>query len=135
MPERWLRLKDAFEGARALALDARAAYLAEVCNGDEALRHEVELLLAHSDQAASFLETPAMPFDDSFMARSLEGQCIGPYQVSALIGTGGMGEVVQATDAQLGRAVAIPRMRQVSEHACGRGGRAAAEIRAPQRHR
>src|SRR5688572_8045916 len=43
--EAWPRLKEAFEGARALAVDARLAYLAEVCKGDEALRHEVELLL------------------------------------------------------------------------------------------
>ena len=105
--EAWPRLKEAFEGARALALDARPAYLAEVCNGDEALRHEVELLLAHNDQAASFLETPAMPFDDSLVAKSLEGQCIGPYQVSALIGTGGMGEVYSARDTKLNRLVAI----------------------------
>ena len=105
--EAWPRLKEAFEGARALASDARPAYLAEVCNGDEALRREVELLLAHDDQAASFLETPAMPFDDSLVAKNLEGQCIGPYQVSALIGTGGMGEVYRAHDAKLGRDVAI----------------------------
>jgi eukaryotic-like serine/threonine-protein kinase len=69
-----------------------------VRRGDEALRHGVELLLAHGDQAASFLETPAMPFDDSVVARSLEGQCIGPYQVVSLIGTGGMGEVYRAGD-------------------------------------
>jgi eukaryotic-like serine/threonine-protein kinase len=105
--EAWPRLKEAFEGARALALDARPAYLAEVCNGDEALRHEVERLLAHNDQAASFLETPAMPFDDRLVAKSLEGQSIGPYQVSALIGTGGMGDVYSARDTKLNRLVAI----------------------------
>ncbi len=105
--EAWPRLKEVFEGARALASDARPAYLAEVCNGDEALRHEVEQLLAHGDQAASFLETPAMPFDDSLAAESLEGRCIGPYQVSALIGTGGMGEVYSARDTKLNRLVAI----------------------------
>jgi serine/threonine-protein kinase len=105
--EAWPRLKEAFEGARALALDARPAYLAEVCNGDEALRHEVELLLAHGDQAASFLEAPAIAFDDSPVAKSLEGQSIGPYQVSARIGTGGMGEVYSARDTKLNRLVAI----------------------------
>ena len=105
--EAWPRLKEAFEGARALALDARPAYLAEVCNGDEALRHEVELLLAHHDQAASFLETAAVSFDDSLAAQSLEGQCIGPYHLSARIGTGGMGEVYRARDTKLNRHVAI----------------------------
>ena len=105
--EAWPRLKEAFEGARALALDARPAYLAEVCKGDEALRREVELLLAHNDQAASFLETPAMQLDDSLVAKSLEGQCIGPYQIATLIGTGGMGEVYSARDTKLNRLVAI----------------------------
>jgi eukaryotic-like serine/threonine-protein kinase len=105
--EAWPRLKAAFEGARALALDARPAYLAEVCKGDEALHHEVERLLAHNDQAASFLETPVMPFDDSLAATSLEGQGIGPYQISARIGTGGMGEVYRARDTKLNRQVAI----------------------------
>ena len=105
--EAWPRLKEVFEGARALALDARPAYLAEVCNGDDALRHEVELLLAHGDQAASFLETPAMPFGDGPGAHSLEGRSIGPYQVSSLIGTGGMGEVYSARDTKLNRLVAI----------------------------
>ena len=105
--EAWPRLKEAFEGARALASDARPAYLAEVCHGDEALRHEVELLLAHDHQATSFLETPAMPFDDSLVAKRLEGQCIGPYQISALIGTGGMGRVYSARDTKLNRLVAI----------------------------
>ena len=105
--EAWARLKEAFEGARALALDARPAYLAEVCKGDEALRREVELLLAHNDQAASFLETPARPFDDSLEAKNLEGQCIGPYQIATLIGTGGMGEVYSARDTKLNRIVAL----------------------------
>jgi serine/threonine protein kinase len=105
--EAWPRLKEAFEGARALALDARSAYLAEVCNGDEALRHEVELLLAHYDQAGSFLQAPAMRSGESAPARSLEGQYIGAYQISTLIGTGGMGEVYSARDTKLNRLVAI----------------------------
>ena len=41
------------------------------------------------------------------MAKSLEGQRIGPYQVSARIGTGGMGEVYRARDTKLNRLVAI----------------------------
>lgn len=35
------------------------------------------------------------------------GSKLGPYEIVALLGTGGMGEVYQAMDAQLGRVVAI----------------------------
>jgi hypothetical protein len=53
-------MKEVFDGARALALDARPAYLAAACDGDEALRQEIEALLASHEQAASFLEKPAV---------------------------------------------------------------------------
>ena len=93
-----------------LPMDARPAYLSAACDGDEALREEVEQLLAH-DQATSFLETPAMLFDDSPVTRSLEGQRVGPYEVSARIGTGGIGEVYRAHDPRLNRLVAIKVLR------------------------
>jgi serine/threonine-protein kinase len=35
------------------------------------------------------------------------GSTLGHYQVTGHLGTGGMGEVYQATDAKLGRSVAI----------------------------
>lgn len=35
------------------------------------------------------------------------GQSLGPYQISSLLGKGGMGEVYRATDTRLGREVAI----------------------------
>ena len=106
-PEAWPRLKEVFEGARALPLDARPAYVAAACHGDEALRQAVETLLASHERATSFLETPAVLFDDTMSTKSLEGQCIGSYQLLARIGTGGMGEVYRARDTKLNRHVAI----------------------------
>ena len=105
--EAWPRLKEMFEGARVLAVDARAAYLAAACDGDEALRQEVETLLASHDQAAIFLETPAVLSGDTMLTKSLEGQLIGSYQLSACIGTGAMGEVYRARDTKLNRDVAL----------------------------
>jgi serine/threonine protein kinase len=46
-------------------------------------------------------------FDDTLSTKSLEGRCIGPYQLSARIGRGGMGEVYRGRDTKLNRQVAI----------------------------
>ena len=108
-PQDWPRVDDLFEGARALPADTRGAYLAERCGGDEALRQEVESLLAWDDaRAESFLEAPVLVrVDDAIVMKNLEGQRIGPYQLASKIGAGGMGEVYKARDTRLERTVAI----------------------------
>jgi len=103
----WPRLKEVFGDARALPANLRAAYLAEACGGNEALRHEVEALLAVDTHAKSFLETPAVLLADTLVPKLLEGRRIGPYEIASRIGAGGMGEVYRARDARLGRDVAI----------------------------
>ena len=107
--DNWARLKEVFAGARALTADRRPAYLAEACDGNEALRQEVESLLSSDERMKkSFLEAPAVVRgDDTKVTRSLEGQRIGPYQLASRIGAGGMGEVYQARDTTLNRQVAI----------------------------
>ena len=105
-PENWARLKEVFADARALPANLRPAYLAVACGGNEALRREVESLLASDTHAKSFLETPAVLLADTG-AKRLEGQRVGPYQITSWIGAGGMGEVYRARDTRLGRDVAI----------------------------
>src|SRR5262245_29399209 len=107
-PKFWSRVDDVFEGARALPADRRPAYLAEKCGGDEALRQEVESLLAGDARAGSVVETPVLVrVDDAIVMTNLEGQRIGPYQLASKIGAGGMGEVYKARDTRLDRTVAI----------------------------
>jgi hypothetical protein len=102
------RLKEVVAGARALPAERRPAYLAEACGDNEALRQEVESLLASNERAKSFLETPAAAqVQDAFAAKNLEGHRIGSYQIEAWIGAGGMGEVYKALDTKLNRQVAI----------------------------
>ena len=90
----------------ALARDqaSRAAYLDAECAGDASLRGEVEALLNDEPSARSFLESAAViPPAEPLKI----GQRLGPYEVTGLLGTGGMGAVYRARDTRLGRTVAI----------------------------
>jgi serine/threonine protein kinase/Tol biopolymer transport system component len=117
-PDDWSRLKDIFAHARALPPDARVAYLREVCCGDESLRHEVKSLLAADKRAERFLESNPRLLDGE-PTESLEGRCIGAYQIGSRIGAGGMGEVYEGRDTILNRQVAVkvllPLIAQDSE--------------------
>jgi eukaryotic-like serine/threonine-protein kinase len=77
--------------------ESRASLIAAECGGDEALRREVERLLAFEASADQFLETHALRVPSQ----------LGPYEIRALLGVGGMGEVYRARDTVLERDVAV----------------------------
>ena len=88
----------------------RQAYLSAACAGNEPLRQEVESLLASDELAKSFLESPAVVRGDGTPSTALftiEGRRLGVYQVQALLGVGGMGQVYAARDTELNRDVAL----------------------------
>ena len=93
------------------AEEERAAFLHEVCGDDEALRREVESLLAQERSAEGFLSVPAVDVaeklihDESYT--SMIGKQVVGYQILSLLGTGGMREVYRARDTKLRRDVAI----------------------------
>src|SRR4051794_6643287 len=103
-PERWARIERIFQEALAYDANERRSFLHHVCEGDEALRREVESLLEH-DGGAAFLSTPAVANDIGGGIRT--GQALGHYTISAQIGSGGMGEVYRARDDTLNRDVAL----------------------------
>ena len=121
--ERWQRVDELYHAALAKSPADRAAFLAGAVNGDDALRREVESLLSHSTGADDFLSPHALhaalrdaqlsasstseTHTDVQHAGSLAGHAIGSYELKALIGVGGMGEVYRARDTRLGRDVAI----------------------------
>jgi serine/threonine protein kinase/tetratricopeptide (TPR) repeat protein len=97
--EEWQRVKDILHNALDVPGAARAQFLDEACNGDTALRGEVESLLASHDEAGVFIEEPVAsapkltpPPPDSLGV----GADLGPYRIVQLIAEGGMGAVYQA---------------------------------------
>ena len=108
----WPRVKQIFEAALEREPAARPAFVREACGGDDALRAEVESLLAADGQAGSFVEgSPFAALNASAVAalgRVLKtGDRLGPYEILSSIGAGGMGEVYEARDPRLNRRVAI----------------------------
>ena len=106
-PERWRQIESLYSSVRERPPDEQRAFLDNACNGDSELRHAVEALLAQNAQdvqTRTVAELPAQP-------RFGPGARIGPYEIEAALGQGGMGQVLRARDTRLGRTVAIKLVR------------------------
>ena len=82
--DRWQRIEELYHAAREREGCQRAAFLKEACAGDDALRREVESLLAQEKGAEKFLEAPALAEAAKLVVedrgRSWVGRQIGSYQ-------------------------------------------------------
>jgi TolB-like protein/Flp pilus assembly protein TadD len=110
--ERWQEINDLFQSAIERPPEERAAFLDEACHGDESLRRELESLIASSERAENFIESPVFEVAPELLTKgdrigALVGESIGHYRIESLIGVGGMGEVYLARDELLGRKVAL----------------------------
>lgn len=118
-PARFARVEEAFHRASERTGAARGQTLAEICGDDQALRREVEELLAAADREAPALDRPpALRFE----AEEPVPPRIGPYRVLRRLGAGGSSVVYLAEEEGDGfrRQVAVKLLAGVPGAALGR---------------
>ncbi len=99
MPLPWHQVRALFERVCELDPKERESELAKRCKDDPALRAEVESLLAASDAAPAFFETPPGAPPGALTEECPIGRRVGRYRIDARIASGGMGTVYEATRA------------------------------------
>lgn len=94
--DRWSRVKPLFEAALERPPEARTAFLAEACDGDDSLRAEVERLLALDAEADGFFDTLSRDLQRPAFEGAPPPERVGPWRVVREVGRGGMGRVLLA---------------------------------------
>lgn len=99
------KLRHVFEAAAERPPEDRADFLDQICGGDNALRAEVELLLAAHGCETAWLDKPlleSVPMYATSATQVWEGRVAGPYRIVRPIGSGGMATVYLA-ERQIGK--------------------------------
>jgi eukaryotic-like serine/threonine-protein kinase len=121
---RWRRIEEIFERACELQNEALEVFLNQACAQDQALRTEIESLLAADrsqddalrrivSEAGTAAEEAERAVEHE-AALGLMGTCLGPYKLTNLLGTGGMGSVYAAvrSDDAYHKEVAVKVVRE-----------------------
>jgi serine/threonine-protein kinase len=125
--ERFETIDRLYHAALSLEPHRRAGFLRQACGADDELRQEIESLLELEEQAKSFIDRPAIELVAAQLGRDLTAsgfpvrRLMRPlrpaevvadrFEIVAVIGSGGMGDVYEAKDRHLGQHVALKTIR------------------------
>jgi serine/threonine protein kinase len=106
-PEKWRNLNEIFQQALDQPMATREAFLAHACGGDLSLRARISSMLRDHSKSGGLLDKH--PWDQAERALCFSpGQVVADrYEIVRFIAKGGMGEVYEAKDLDLGDRVAI----------------------------
>lgn len=123
-PDRWQRINAVLDAVMDLSEAERTAQIEKMCGEDDQLAREVLEFLAEAERSNGFMEKSAGETAASLVAHSTEswqpesrlGQNLGPYELTEILGEGGMGVVYGArrSDGQYDAEVAIKLMLAIS---------------------
>jgi len=113
-PELWQRLKPLYDAALELAPSMRDQYVEQVCGNDHELKRELIALLKAGTESTWAGEAPLLSVSNFLIPDvrpfSIGERILGRFEIVRHLGTGGMGEVYEATDLELGR-IALKTIR------------------------
>jgi tetratricopeptide (TPR) repeat protein len=110
-PDKYRRLKPLFEQALDTPPEQRSEFILKIRMADEELGRKLESLVhshtASGDEETRSMDAPLIRFQDLFAPNTL---LLGRFRILRFVGRGGMGEVYEAEDLQLGR-IALKTIR------------------------
>jgi serine/threonine protein kinase len=110
-PELWHRLKPLFNAALELPVEERTSFMDEACAGDIELHRHLVQLVESAQEDTGALDAPIVLSLRAHSSRFSAGQILlDRFRILRPIGKGGMGEVYEAEDLELGR-IALKTIR------------------------
>ena len=82
-PDRWQQVKEIFDSSLQYEGEERSGFLSSACGRDEALREEVESLIAWHEKDGGFIDSPAYEAAAEMLANERDlkpGQKISHYE-------------------------------------------------------
>jgi len=113
-PELWERIKPLYHAALEMPEEARTQFVAEACRENSQIKEELTMLLKVYGEETGAADTPSAHLRDLFPEEgksfAVEEVILDRFRIVRYVGGGGMGEVYEAIDLEMGR-IALKTIR------------------------